>query len=254
MELCGSVCGGACVYCEGIKMNIARELLRVARILSAAGEEPVKYPRTPHLPWSPGFTEDDIVLERADMFEGKDVVITEKMDGENTTLYFDHIHARSTSSKSHPSRDWVKGMWSKMKHNIPQGMRVVGENIFATHSIEYDKLPTFFLVFAVFDGDTCLSWNETVDWCNLLDLQHVPVLYQGKWDKDKAIGCFSGKSCHGGSQEGYVVRNAGSFSYSAFKDNVAKWVRKGHVQEDSDHWMHKTVKPNKMVVEIPENP
>jgi len=39
---------------------------------------------------------------------GREVVVTEKMDGENTTMYCDNIHARSIDGRHHPSRDWVK--------------------------------------------------------------------------------------------------------------------------------------------------
>jgi hypothetical protein len=68
----------------------------------------VKYPRTYHLPWSPGQTRDDRVIESTDIFKGKEVVVTIKMDGENTTMYHDYIHARSIDSGSHPSRTWIK--------------------------------------------------------------------------------------------------------------------------------------------------
>jgi len=54
---------------------------RIADMVAADVE--VKYPRTPHLPWSEGASEDDIQLINAEMFEGKNVVVTEKLDGEN---------------------------------------------------------------------------------------------------------------------------------------------------------------------------
>lgn len=68
----------------------------------------MKYPRTMHLPWSRGYTDDDKILRATDHFAGQEVVITEKMDGENTTMYPDFIHARSLDSKDHPSRHYVK--------------------------------------------------------------------------------------------------------------------------------------------------
>jgi len=43
----------------------------------------VKYPRTYHLPWSPGVTKDDRVIKSTNVFEGREVVVTVKMDGEN---------------------------------------------------------------------------------------------------------------------------------------------------------------------------
>lgn len=70
----------------------------------------IKYPRTLHLPWSLGRTSDDKVLSSMDHFSGREVVVTEKMDGENTTIYSDGLHARSTTSQRHPSRSWVASL------------------------------------------------------------------------------------------------------------------------------------------------
>ena len=50
-----------------------------------------KYPRTFHIPGSPGATSDDKILKSLDHFKGKRVIITEKMDGENTSLYRDYF-------------------------------------------------------------------------------------------------------------------------------------------------------------------
>lgn len=64
----------------------------------------VKYPRTFHLPYSLTLTDDDKRLESDGHFKLFDeVVVTEKMDGENTTVYQDgRIHARSLDGDSHP--------------------------------------------------------------------------------------------------------------------------------------------------------
>ena len=48
-------------------------------------ENQMKYPRTPHLPWSPGVTGDDI-HNTVKPLEWSEIVITENMDGENTTM------------------------------------------------------------------------------------------------------------------------------------------------------------------------
>lgn len=69
-----------------------------------------KYPRTYHLPWSKSCTDDDKVLQNINHFIGKEVIVTEKLDGENTSCYKDHIHARSIDSNNHPSRNWLKIM------------------------------------------------------------------------------------------------------------------------------------------------
>ena len=236
--------------CQNVVKDLAKELILVAKDVVA--DEPIKYPRTPHLPWSEGAAENDILLSNADMFEGMNVVVSEKMDGENTTITFDRVHARSTSSLDHSSRHWVKKLWSQMRFDIPPGMRIVGENLYAQHSIEYDKLPSFFLVFAVFEDRSCLSWSDTEEWCQLFGLKHVPVLYKGPWEKTAIMQCYTGQSKYSGLQEGYVVRNAGGFSFSQFSSNMAKFVRKSHVQT-SEHWMMQKIVPNKtIIVNIPE--
>jgi hypothetical protein len=45
----------------------------------------IKYPRTPHLPWSESLDDDDFVIEDVDALFENEIVMTEKMDGENTT-------------------------------------------------------------------------------------------------------------------------------------------------------------------------
>src|SRR3972149_543464 len=111
----------------------------------------VKYPRTFHLPWSPGVKSDDRIIPVLHGLEGEEVVVTVKMDGENTTLYSDYLHARSVNYESHPSRSRIKAMHAGISHKIPPDWRICGENLTAKHSIHYQNLQDFFLVFSVWD-------------------------------------------------------------------------------------------------------
>ncbi|WP_211767419.1 RNA ligase family protein [Kutzneria sp. CA-103260] len=122
----------------------------------------IHYPRTPHLPWSPGAAADDLRTTDLSGFAGREVVVTEKLDGENTTLYRDGLHARSLDSAHHPSRAWVKSLHGKVASAIPAGWRVCGENMYARHSVPYDRLDSWFYAFSVWAGDRCLSWDATV--------------------------------------------------------------------------------------------
>lgn len=202
-----------------------------------------KYPRTPHLPFSPGVSNEDKVLVDTCCFQGKSVVVTEKYDGECSGLTNTFCHARSLDSKDHPSRHWLKQLHAEIKCNIPEGWKVFGENLFAKHSIHYYNLPTYFFVFAILNNDTFLSWTETKDWAGLLGLQTVPELFCGIWDEEKVKNLSLQKSYYGGEGEGYVVRVANSFCISDFGVSVAKYVREGHVQTSS-HWMVEKVVPN----------
>ena len=60
-----------------------------------------KYPRTFHLDFSPGVSNDDKVIENYNSLEGKEIVVTTKLDGENTSLYSDYLHARSKIGRAH---------------------------------------------------------------------------------------------------------------------------------------------------------
>lgn len=203
----------------------------------------VKYPRTFHLPWSPGVSSDDKVLESTDVFIGKQVVVTVKMDGENTTMYNDYIHARSLDSDNHPSRSMVKQIHAGVCMDIPIGWRVCGENLFAVHSIKYSKLEDYFLVFSIWnDKNECLDWTSTVMWSELLGLKTVPVLYTGLYDEKLIKGLYK-EFINDDPCEGYVVRLHDSFTYRQFRTSVAKYVRSCHVTTDQ-HWKTKEIERN----------
>lgn len=207
----------------------------------------VKYPKTFHLPFSEGLQNDDRRLEDIHCFDGKTVAITLKMDGENTSMYRDGIHARSLYQMSHSSQHWIKAYHGQIKYLIPQGWRVCGENLYARHSITYDNLNHFFQVFSIWnENNVCLSFLQTTNFCLDTQLEHVPIFalitLEGE-DSWKTVEDYYHLAVQTG-QEGIVIRNIESFPYEEFQTNVAKAVRKGHVQTD-EHWT-KTWIPNKL--------
>lgn len=204
-----------------------------------------KYPKTFHLPWSPGLQNDDRRFEHIEHLRGKRLVVTEKMDGENTSLYADRTHARSIDSIHHVSRDWVKSFHGTIAHEIPNGWRICGENLYAKHSIGYNNLPSYFMAFSVWDDtNTALSWDDTVMFCTMLNIHTVPVLWRGPFEEFIEIhGRFDQLASE--TVEGYVVRVEDAFAFAEFEKSVAKYVRKNHVQTDV-HWMRAAVVPNKL--------
>ena len=200
-----------------------------------------KYPRTYHLPFSEGCTSDDKKLLTDAHFDKVEVVVTEKMDGENITIYRDGFHARSLDSKHKEYHSWLIREMQKFAYNIPEGYRICGEYLFARHSIPYDSLPSYFLVFSVWDGDTCLSWDDTEIICEELGLQTVPVLWRTQYNTTEIKALAEKVTARGG--EGIVVRYAGEFKYDEFDKNLAKYVRKNHVQTDK-HWSFSEIVKN----------
>jgi hypothetical protein len=205
----------------------------------------VKYPRTMHFPWSPNLQNDDRMMQNTDFFSGKEIVITVKMDGENTNMYKDRIHARSLETDMHESRTWVRALWGNIKHELPDGWRICGENMYAEHSIHYKNLSTYFYVFSIWnEKNECLSWDETILWCQLLNLEHVPIIFRGIWNEEY-VKSINLSEFNGDNLEGYVCRIVDKFSYSDYKNAVGKCVRKNHVTTDQ-HWMKKQIVKNEI--------
>lgn len=203
----------------------------------------VHYPRTAHLPWSPGATSDDVRAGDLRGLLGQEVVVTEKLDGENTTLYRDGLHARSLDSAHHPSRAWVKSLQGRISALIPVGWRVCGENLYARHSLPYADLDSWFYGFSVWDNaDRCLDWDATVRFLRDLGIPTPRVLWRGTLD-EKALRAIRALRLDLGRQEGYVVRTVAGFDRGEFAARVAKWVRPNHVQTDV-HWMRAEIVPN----------
>jgi hypothetical protein len=205
-----------------------------------------KYPKTLHFAFSPGIKNDDRTIENLETFVGQEIVISEKMDGENTTMYPDHIHARSLNSNHHPSQAWVKKFHASIRHDIPADWRICGENLYARHSLEYTKLESYFLGFSIWDAtNTCLSWDDTLEWFTLLGITPVPVLYRGTFSQ-RMLESFA---FHLDLErtEGFVVRLTNGFSYRQFPNSVAKWVRSNHVQTPQ-HWKSQAVIPNQTIL------
>ncbi len=206
----------------------------------------VKYPRTYHLPWSECVNSDDrTISDLSALIQASEVIVSEKMDGECTTAGSDYIHARSVDSQNHPSRNRVKGFWGSIAHDIPVDWRVCGENLYAQHSIAYDSLPHYFMGFSIWnEKNVCLPWDETCEWFELLGITPVPVIYRGPFDPERIKALWDPKDA--AHKEGYVVRDAGAIGYSEFRNKVAKFVRKDHVQT-TKHWMHgQAIVPNQL--------
>jgi hypothetical protein len=210
----------------------------------------VKYPRTFFVPWGDKTTKDDKVLKDDRNFVGQEVVVTVKMDGENTTMYNDFIHARSINSGNHPTRSKVKELWAQqICWQLSNDERICGENLYAKHSIHYTDLPSYFMVFSWWENNVCLSWEETEFNCEVLGLETVPVMYKGIYSpriiQEMYEQEWKGKNC-----EGYVIRLAKEFTYGGFRKSIMKYVDpifRQQVNESHGHWISKKITPNEVV-------
>jgi hypothetical protein len=121
--------------------------------------------------------------------------------------------------------------------------------MFAQHTITYENLESFFLVFSIWENNNCFSWQNTVEWCQLLGLKHVPVFYDGIFDQQKIHSLFP-DTYEGNPTEGYVIRLADSFHREEFQTSIAKFVSSRFVINTDKHWMQGKVIPNKLKTNI----
>lgn len=202
-----------------------------------------KYPRTYHFEWS-HLHADDKRLPSTASFEGKEIVVLEKLDGENTTIYPDgYLHARSIDSRHNFTRDWAKRMASVLCHDIPDGHRFVFENVTYYHSIEYTDLESFCYLLSIWNNNTCIDYDSMLEYAQLLDLATPKEFYRGVFDEEILRKIANEMDLI--KSEGYVVRTVEQFDIEDFQQHVAKFVRDDHVQPDSVHWLNST-KPNRL--------
>lgn len=204
-----------------------------------SGLKTEKYPRTYHFPFSEGATNDDRIQEEWQRILQHELVVTEKLDGENSCIKSNGVYARSHGAVNrNPWARPVWDIWERVGHTLGD-LHIFGENMYAIHSIEYPDLEHYFYVFAIRDGETWLSWDEVLEYTHLLDLPVVPVLERGHLTEKSLKTLIEQQQRNGsrlgGISEGVVCRIAGAFPDTAFSDSVLKYVRKNHVQTD-EHW------------------
>ena len=221
--------------------------------------ESPKYPRTPHLPYSPGCTNDDKIATITRVTgTTSETIITEKMDGSNVCLEHNACFARTHSGPpNHPSFAQFKQLHAGLKFQIPEGIQVFGEWLYARHSIAYSSLPNYLMIFGVRSFRTThpngepypewASWDEVVQWSEKLSIPTVPILDRGlfghKQLENRINELMKEPSVCGGEREGVVVRTADGFHDQFFENMVVKFVRANHVTT-SEHWKSQEIVKN----------
>lgn len=223
----------------------------------------MKYPRTKHLPISHLPTSDDKVATYDELHNifNKDIIVTEKLDGENTCLCKSGVYARSHTSETRSP--WSRNLWDenglywKVKDLIGEDEYLYGENLYGIHSIEYNNLPNYWHLFAVRDDTKWYSWNDVKFFSDLirgtdsLEGNTVPELWRGQvtneYDLNNLVLDLMGTpSTYGSTKEGVVIRLADEFNIDDFSKSVFKYVRANHVQTN-EHWT-KNWKPAKLKI------
>jgi hypothetical protein len=211
-----------------------------------------KYSRTYHYPFSPGTTSDDrINYGYWDCIQQIPTIIhTEKLDGENNCLSRYGVFARSHAAPTvSPWTEDLRRFWQLIKYDLGD-LEIFLENLYAVHSIEYRNIDKHYHVFGIRLHDKWLSWEETKFYANMLDLPVVPEIAVIDTPEDQILFEKAILETVGGrgdfepydaaeekpaTIEGIVTRNYNEYDTAHFRQNVFKYVRKGHVKTDV-HW------------------
>lgn len=153
-----------------------------------------KYDRTPHIRGSRRCG-DDFDLEDFpfdEVLKGKYVIYEFKIDGSNSGSSFDDgrmiLQSRGHELRGGPREKefamfkmWAQNYKNDLFDILGNRYIMYGENMYAKHTIYYDKLPAYFLEFDIFDKEKniFLSTKARQKLIEGLNVVSVPIAYEG---------------------------------------------------------------------------
>lgn len=183
--------------------------------------------------------------------------IEEKLDGANTGI-IRHKKGFSLQKRGslvgqseHEQFQYFHGWANRLKYteimSIPIGYLVYGELTYCVHTVYYDKLPDYFLVFDIITpkGEWLNRANRT-EFCEEHGLYQVPLIAEGSFaitDLYKMIPAIS--SFGSEPAEGIVIKKYTKKGYWRGKLVRPEFVKK--LDEEDNHWTHKQIRRNKLV-------
>ncbi|MBV9416758.1 MAG: RNA ligase family protein [Solirubrobacterales bacterium] len=214
----------------------------------------VRFPRTPHLALLGSVdVRDDKVMspEAAQAFLDEELHVEEKVDGENLGLSVVDGRLMAQSRGSYVELGgqsfrglaaWLEPRASRIAGELGQDLILFGEWCAVRHSVPYDALPDWLLVFDVYDHRIQGFWqlDERDLLAEALGLSRVPRLAKGRFDLTE-LQRQLGMSRFGDTpMEGLVLR------HTERPGERAKLVRPEFLQAIDEHWRSQPVELNRL--------
>lgn len=213
-------------------------------------DEFFRFPHTPHIAWlGTGMPRDDKVLaphEAAHLLSGP-VVVEEKLDGANLGLSLapdGNLRAQNRgqylvepySGQFSRLPSWLGAHRAALTQSLSPELILFGEWCAAKHSLHYEALPDWFVVFDVYDRAAGRFWSSERRnaFTRELGLVSVPELLRGESDMQGLITLLreARSRYRTGPPEGIVIRrDAGDLCEAR-----AKLVRAEFTQTIAEHW------------------
>jgi ATP-dependent RNA circularization protein (DNA/RNA ligase family) len=220
-----------------------------------------RFPHTPHLAWlsGTGLPRGDKVLsprEQAAMLNGT-VIVEEKLDGANVGFSLDsHGNIRAQSRGQYlvvpytgqfsRLNSWLAIHEQALRRWLVDELIIFGEWCAATHSIKYDALPDWFLMFDVYDRRAGRFWSveRRKDLASDAGLCVTPEVARGHMTLRELIDLVTRVRSRfsPGPTEGIVIRR----DEGVWSDRRAKLVRPSFLQSIDEHWRRRPLKWNAM--------
>ncbi|AUT67025.1 RNA ligase [Paraburkholderia hospita] len=223
-------------------------------------KELFRFPHTPHLLWlGDGEPRDDKVLSpgEARKLLASDVVVEEKLDGANLGFSVSAEGQLLAQNRSHYLAAPYPGQFSRLRSWIPAheeefiealGSELIafGEWCAARHSLTYDQLPDWWLLFDIYDRIERRFWSTARrnHWASNLGISTVPTLDKGKLSLSNLKQMLQGgrSAFSTGPLEGVVVRTEDD----AWLNARAKLVREDFTQHIDSHWRTRALEWNRL--------
>eukprot|EP00743_Colponemidia_sp_Colp-15_P004040 GILK01004356.1.p1 GENE.GILK01004356.1~~GILK01004356.1.p1 ORF type:complete len:560 (-),score=91.05 GILK01004356.1:88-1767(-) len=241
---------------------------------SATHAEPMlyKFPRTSHLlALSDNVARDDLMLDDIRPFCNGTTIVTceEKIDGANLgisihpeTLQFmfqnrSHFITSSSAGQFRGLDSWLDAHRSELFELLDPAKRSIvlfGEWMYAKHSIQYDRLPNYFIIFDIFDY-SCQQFysvqarNDLLESCGV-SIPTVPIVAQRPFNgPEEFIALLETESQYvsdGRKVEGVYLRIDNPDEPTRLLRR-AKLVRADFIQTVEDgHWCKRIMERNQL--------
>ena len=223
-----------------------------------------RFPHTPHLVWlGQGEPRDDKVLSRTEAQEllEVEVVVEEKLDGanlgfslapdgvlraQNRGQYLAEPHAGQFARLP----EWLQMHGDKLRAALAEQLQaklmLFGEWCAARHSLDYDHLPDWFLLFDVYDRSQGRFWStpRRNALAVTLGLAIVPRLLEGSCTLPQLKDVLSSQysQFRQGALEGIVIR----LESAEWCEARAKLVRPDFTQTIGEHWSRRRIEWNRL--------
>ncbi len=217
-----------------------------------------RFPHTPHITWlGEGTPRDDKVLSHieAENLLVAVVVVEEKIDGANLGISVNQDGELRLQNRGDYLREPFTGQFKKLSTWITprkndlismlgDTLILFGEWCAARHSVAYDRLPDWFLVFDIYDSSTRRFWStkRRNELAALLDLPVVSELSRGitTLPSLKDLVLNNPSRYRGGMMEGLVIRQESE----DWLETRAKLVRPDFTQAIDEHWRRRAIEWN----------